>query len=123
MKLKMQPKKRTPLGVTLPLTRVERERQVLTKAFEKWGTAIVDHLYGAFAFSVYDDAADKLYCFRDQVGQKQMFYTVADGEFLCSGDIPEHVFVVSLQPPGEKRPHGFQRHRRPPPFCIVSHKV
>ena len=87
------------LGITLPLTRVERERQVLTKAFEKWGTAIVDHLYGAFAFSVYDDAADKLYCFRDQVGQKQMFYTVADGEFLCSGDIDE---IVSDRRVGKK---------------------
>ena len=75
------------LGITLPLSREDREQQILAKGFEKWGTAIVDHLYGAFAFALSD--GDKVYCFRDHVGQKQMFYTTAGGEFLCSGDIDE----------------------------------
>lgn len=75
------------LGITLPLSREDREQQILAKGFEKWGTAIVGHLYGAFAFALSD--GDKVYCFRDHVGQKQMFYTTAGGEFLCSGDIDE----------------------------------
>ena len=79
------------LGVKLPLSREQREEQILIKGFEKWGTDIPMHLYGAFAFALYDDESEKLYVFRDQVGQKQMFYAVVDGELLCSGDIDEIV--------------------------------
>ena len=77
------------LGITLPLSRKEREERILQEAFEKWGVKLVDHLYGAFAFALFDEAADKLYVFRDQVGQKQMFYAAVGGELLCSGDINE----------------------------------
>ena len=75
------------LGIALPLSREEREEQILLKGFEKWGVKITEHLCGAFAFAIFDDEADKLYVFRDHVGQKQMFYAVADDELLCSGDI------------------------------------
>ena len=77
------------LGIALPLSRAEREEQILVKAFERWGVEMTDHLYGAFAFALYDDADGKLYVFRDQVGQKQMFYAAVGGELLCSGDINE----------------------------------
>lgn len=74
------------LEIALPLNREDRENAILTKGFEKWGTGIVDHLYGAFAF-VIDGGEGKTYAFRDPVGQKQLFYAVADGELLCDGDI------------------------------------
>ena len=44
-------------------------------------------MYGAFAFAVYDCQDRTLFCFRDQVGQKQLFYAVVGGELLCDGDI------------------------------------
>ena len=75
------------LGITLPLSRKDREEAVLCRGFEKWGVGLPEHLYGAFALSIFDDQADKLYVFRDQVGQKQMFYATVGGELLCSGDI------------------------------------
>ncbi len=74
------------LGIT-PLSREQREEQILIKGFEKWGTQLPTHLYGAFAFALYDDSADKLYVCRDQVGQKQLFYAVVGDELLCDGDI------------------------------------
>lgn len=77
------------LEIDLPLTREEREAEILKKAYAKWHTEMPMHLYGMFAIAVWDEDLQKLYCIRDQVGQKQMFYTVADGEFLCSGDINE----------------------------------
>ena len=75
------------LEISLPLSREAREERILIRGFEKWGVAITDHLYGAFAFALYDDAEEKLFVFRDQVGQKQMFYAVVGDELLCSGDI------------------------------------
>ena len=77
------------LDIKLPLSRVEREREILQKAYLKWGVKLTDHIYGMFAMALYDEAEDKLYCIRDQVGQKQMFYAVFDGDFVCSGDINE----------------------------------
>ncbi|MBQ3286255.1 MAG: asparagine synthetase B [Ruminococcus sp.] len=77
------------LGISLPLSRDEREKQILIKGFKKWGVKLAEHLYGAFAFAVED--GEKLYVFRDQVGQKQMFYAVVGGELLCSDDIDEIV--------------------------------
>lgn len=74
------------LGIT-PLSREQREEQILIKGFEKWGTQLPTHLFGAFAFALYDDSADKLYVCRDQVGQKQLFYAVVGDELLCDGDI------------------------------------
>ena len=75
------------LGTDPGLSRAERENAILLKAYEKWGMDMMAHLYGAFAFAIWDDEKQKLYCVRDQVGQKQMFYAVIGGEFVCSGDI------------------------------------
>ena len=75
------------LGVELNLPRAEREQAILREAYKKWGTDIPSHLCGAFAFAIRDDREKKLFCFRDHVGQKQMFYTVVNGEFYCDGDI------------------------------------
>lgn len=87
------------LGIALPLSREEREAEILRRAYEKWGVGLTDHLYGAFAIALWDETAQKLYVIRDQVGQKQMFYAAVGGELLCSGDIDE---IVS-DPRFEKR--------------------
>ena len=79
------------LDIAQPLNRKEREEQILTKAYEKWKMRFMEHLCGMFAVVLFDEDAQKLYCVRDQVGQKQMFYAVVEGELLCSGDINEIV--------------------------------
>lgn len=75
------------LSIAADLSREERESEILKKAYLKWKLNMMEHIYGMFAFAIYDEETDKLYCIRDQVGQKQMFYSVVDGEFVCDGDI------------------------------------
>ena len=75
------------LEIEPTLCRKEREEQILKKAYAKWKLGMMEHLYGMFAVALYDETEKKIYCIRDQVGQKQMFYAVADGEFICNGDI------------------------------------
>ncbi len=77
------------LGIDTTLKRREREEAILTKAYQTWRLDMMNRIYGMFAMAIWDDAAQKLFVIRDQVGQKQMFYTVAQGELLCSGDINE----------------------------------
>ncbi len=77
------------LGLQLDMKRDDREREILVNAYKKWKLNMMSELCGMFAIALWDDEQKKLFCIRDQVGQKQMFYTVAGGEFLCSGDINE----------------------------------
>ncbi len=87
------------LGIDSGLSRARREEEILIKAYAKWGMEMMSRIYGAFAFAIWDNDEQKLYCVRDQLGQKQMFYAVCGGEFLCSGDIDE----IASNPNFDKR--------------------
>lgn len=79
------------LGIAPGLSRKERESAILISAYQQWGVGMTEHIYGAYAFALYDEALQKLYVIRDYVGQKQMFYAIVGGELLYSGDIDEIV--------------------------------
>ncbi|MBQ5310770.1 MAG: asparagine synthetase B, partial [Oscillospiraceae bacterium] len=69
------------LGIDTGLSREEREREILCRGYEKWGTSLPDHLYGMFAFAVQD--GDRTVCFRDHFGTKPFYYHItADGRLL-----------------------------------------
>ena len=71
------------LGIALPMERAERELEILRKGYEAWGTALPDHLYGMFAFALWDEEAEMLYCARDQFGTKPFYYyQTEDGGLL-----------------------------------------
>lgn len=71
------------LGVDASLTREEREPAILAAAYKAWGTAMADHLHGMFAFALWDDEAQQLFCLRDQFGTKPFYYYVTeDGRLL-----------------------------------------
>ncbi len=91
------------LDIPLTLSREEREQEIIRKAYAKWQLQMTQHLYGMFAVVLWDETLQKLFCIRDQVGQKQMFYSVADGEMLCSGDINEIVADTRIQKKLNKR--------------------
>lgn len=63
------------------LPRDEREKQIISKAYEKWGHDMADHIYGMFAFALDDNG--KIFCMRDQFGTKPFYYyQTADGKLL-----------------------------------------
>ncbi|MCR4889890.1 MAG: asparagine synthetase B, partial [Ruminococcus sp.] len=73
------------LGIDSSLSRQERETEIITKAYEKWGRTMADHIYGMFAFYLYDEKEDKIFALRDQFGTKPFYYYVtADNKLLCS---------------------------------------
>lgn len=59
------------LGISV-LTREEREKQIISKAYEKWGHDMANHIYGMFAFALDDNG--KIFCMRDQFGTKPFYY-------------------------------------------------
>ena len=73
------------LGVSAELPREKRERELIVKAYEKWGHDIADHFYGMFAFALTDSESGETFCVRDQFGTKPFYYYVtADGRLLAS---------------------------------------
>ncbi|MBQ4466283.1 MAG: asparagine synthetase B, partial [Oscillospiraceae bacterium] len=71
------------LGISGSLTREERESAILVKAYETWGKQMADHLYGMFAFALFDTESGELFCLRDQFGTKPFYYyQTADGKLL-----------------------------------------
>lgn len=63
------------------LPRDEREKQIILKAYEKWGHEMADHIYGMFAFAIDDNG--KIFCMRDQFGTKPFYYyQTEDGKLL-----------------------------------------
>lgn len=73
------------LNVDPALPRTERELALITSAYEKWRHDIADHLYGMFAFALWDEQNSELFCVRDHFGTKPFYYyQTPDGRLLCS---------------------------------------
>lgn len=71
------------LSLPKTMTREEREAAILVKAYKTWGKQMADHLYGMFAFALYDTETQELFCLRDQFGTKPFYYyQTADGDLL-----------------------------------------
>ncbi len=71
------------LGVDPALSREEKEREILVKAYETWGHAMAEHMHGMFAFALWDEDRQELFCLRDPFGTKPFYYyQTADGRLL-----------------------------------------
>lgn len=71
------------LGIDKSLSREERENAILVKAYETWGCDMANHMHGMFAFALWDEEEQKLFCLRDQFGTKPFYYyQTADGKIL-----------------------------------------
>lgn len=55
------------LGVDMALSREARETEILIKAYETWGCRMADRMHGMFAFALWDEEAQKLFCLRDRL--------------------------------------------------------
>ncbi len=73
------------LGIDPSLSRAQREEEILLKAYETWGGRMADHLYGMFAFALWDEEEQKLFCLRDQFGTKPFYYYRTEDNRLLTG--------------------------------------
>lgn len=62
------------------------DTEVILAAYQKWGVDCVSHLRGMFAFAVWDESEDALFCARDRFGIKPFYYTVQDGVFFFASE-------------------------------------
>jgi asparagine synthase (glutamine-hydrolysing) len=65
------------------LTRTDTE--TIVHAYEQWGDDFVRRLRGMFAFSLWDEKAQRILLVRDRLGIKPLYYTLLDDRSLVFG--------------------------------------
>mgnify|MGYP000875659545 CR=1 FL=1 len=56
-------------------------------AYKKWGEKCPDKLLGDFAFAIWDKKNETLFCARDHMGVKPLYYFLSDSVFIFSTEI------------------------------------
>ena len=61
------------------------DTEVVLRGYLEWGTEVVEHLNGMFAFAIWDDRDERLHLVRDRMGVKPLYYfPTADGVLFGS---------------------------------------
>jgi asparagine synthase (glutamine-hydrolysing) len=61
------------------------DTEVILEAYRTWGEACVEHLRGMFAFMLWDEDRQRLFCARDRFGIKPLYYAhIGDCLYLAS---------------------------------------
>lgn len=63
------------------------DSQLILKAYEKWGSGCCERLLGDFTFAIWDDGEKRLFCARDHLGIKPMFYSLSAEVFLFATEM------------------------------------
>lgn len=62
------------------------DTECILAAYDRYGLDCVDHLRGMFAFALWDEKAQRLFCARDRFGIKPFYYAVVDGVLYFSSE-------------------------------------
>jgi asparagine synthase (glutamine-hydrolysing) len=64
------------------------DTEVILALYQKYGEKLPEHLPGMFAFAIWDDEKQKLFCARDRFGEKPFYYAWGEGgEFIFASEI------------------------------------
>ena len=71
------------LGVNGKPTEEIADSELILAAYKKWGEDCPDKLLGAFAFAIWDERRQQLFCARDHFGVKPFYYCHAPGQLFA----------------------------------------
>jgi asparagine synthase (glutamine-hydrolysing) len=63
------------------------DTEVVLHAYRRWGVDCVHELRGMFAFALWDQERQTLFCARDRLGIKPLYYTIADNVLYIASEI------------------------------------
>ena len=76
----------------------DSDTEVLLRAYQQWGTEVVHHLRGMFAFAIWDGRHERLFLARDRFGEKPLFlYENGSGLYFAS-EIKALLCVPGVKP-------------------------
>ena len=77
---------KSELAEKYPFT-THSDTEVILAGYRAWGTSILDHLEGMFAFAIFDQEKQELFCARDPFGIKPLVYGSAGNTFFFASEI------------------------------------
>lgn len=66
--------------------RTTSDTEVILRAYRKWGADCVHRLRGMFAFALWDEERQSLFCARDRFGVKPFYYAQAGGNLYFASE-------------------------------------
>ena len=91
---------REDLGAIFGLSSAElvctTDSALILLAYQKWGKACPFHLFGDFAFAIWNAAEHTLFCARDHIGAKPFYYGLTPQRFIFASDINGVLAVPSV---------------------------
>ena len=63
------------------------DSEVILHAYEEWSTDCLQHFNGMWAFAIWDEKNQQLFCARDRFGIKPFYYTQVNDSFLFASEI------------------------------------
>lgn len=103
------------------------DTEVILKAYEKYGVESFQWLDGMYGFSIYDKNIDKLFIARDFFGEKPLYYTENNKQFLWASELKSIIKTIDYKPAISKK--GLNLYFRltyiPAPYTIYDgiHKL
>jgi asparagine synthase (glutamine-hydrolysing) len=67
--------------------RSHSDTETILYAYEEYGMAFLDKLYGMFAIAIWDARKNELLLVRDRIGIKPLYYTIQNGTVLFGSEI------------------------------------
>jgi asparagine synthase (glutamine-hydrolysing) len=99
------------------------DTEVILHAYAKWGSECLQRFIGMFAFVIYDNKKEELFCARDRAGVKPFFYYWHNNLFLFASELKAfhaHLdFVKAININGVAA--FLQFGHVPTPYCIFEH--
>lgn len=74
------------------------DTEVILKAYEKYGVEAFQWLDGMYGFSIYDKNINKLFIARDFFGEKPLYYTHTDKEFIWASELKSIINTIDFTP-------------------------
>ncbi|MGJ5643143.1 asparagine synthase (glutamine-hydrolyzing) [Formosa sp. S-31] len=74
------------------------DTEVILKLYEKYGVESFQWLDGMFAFSIYDKIQNKVFIARDYFGEKPLYYTQTETQFIWASELKSIINTLDYSP-------------------------
>jgi len=77
--------------------RQPNDAELILLAYEAWGEDCVKHLIGDFAFAIWDERLQRLFCARDHFGVKPFYYFHGGDRFAFASEVKALLQVPGIE--------------------------